>query len=99
MSSREHIFQISMSFDEDMALRAARDQAAEMIFKEVSKAVDNNYRGHYTRSAWSDFAKKLIEERIDGIMHEFKDEIIQAAAVELAARTVRTKAWKERVGE
>lgn len=102
MSSKEHIFQISMSFDEDMALNAARDQAANRIFSEVRNTVKNRFGSSYSfrnNDGWEKFAAELVAESIDNIIKEYKDSIIELAAKELAARTLKTKAWKEKIGQ
>ena len=96
MSSKEHIFQISMHFDEDMALKAARDQAAGMIYGEVNKAVRDKYRSYYHGNDWFELAKDIVNEQLDSILKECKSEIIELAASKLADRVAKTKAFKEK---
>ena len=98
MANKEHIFQISMNFDEDMALNAARDQAAGMIFGEVNRAVKDKYRSYYHGNDWYELAKDIVNEHLDSLIKECKDEIIELAADKIAARVSKTKAFKDKTG-
>lgn len=94
------IINIPLNIDDELwASALARDYEAKVIEKltnEVRKCITDHDDYYYARA--KDFNRGLanwVGYKIDSIMKEHKDEIIDAAAEKLAERLVRTKKAKE----
>ena len=94
------IINILLNIDDELwASALARDYEAKVLEKltdEVRKCITSHDDRYYLRE--KDFKQGLenwVGYKIDSIMKEYKDEIIDAAAEKLAEKLVRTKKAKE----
>lgn len=109
----DHIVSFSVGIDDDAIKKNVEDLATKQIINDIKQGIINkvfamnrygaqatatDYFGNIKLSPdaqLSDMSKRIIKETIG----EFKDEIISEAAKMLANSYIRTKAWKERVGD
>lgn len=107
----EHIVQFGIGIDDEAISKRVMDNAEKQIVNEIKLAILNDlfeFRHGYGKPAriecgnvsldrcasLTDFSREIISE----LVSEFKQEIIDCAAKELAESYKRTKAWKELVG-
>lgn len=101
----QHILNIAFDFDDDRVRTIAEkriEQDMDSIIKEIildhiAPESYNNYRGQTDRN-WEVFNRK-VNDRIDAILDEHKQEVIELAATKLADSFKRTKVWKEKASE
>lgn len=101
----QHILQVAFDFD-DERVRGIVEKAIEQDLDTIIKGIilDNlapekySYYGGKIDRNWEVFNDK-VKERIDTILEEHKQEIIELAAVKLADSFKRTKVWKEKASE
>lgn len=94
------IINIPLTIDDELwASALARDYEAKVIEKltdEVRKVIMNHDSRYYMREkSFTEGLNEWVSYKIDDILKEYKDEIIDAAADKLAERLVRTKKAKE----
>ena len=101
----QHILNIAFDFDDEKVRTIAEKKIEQdmdsivkgIILDHIAPEIYNRYRGQTDRN-WEVFNQK-VNDRIDNIMEEHKQEIIELAAVKLADSFKRTKVWKEKASE
>ena len=101
----QHILQVAFDFD-DERVRGIVEKAIEQDLDTIIKGIilDNlapenySYYGGKKDRNWEVFNDK-VKGRIDTILLEHKQDIIDLAANKLADSFKRTKAWKEKAQE
>lgn len=98
------IINIPLQIDEATFEQKVKDDYAEsvkqLLLTQVEKVLaerDNRY--YLNKKDYKYGLETIINERIDIFINEHKDEIIEAAAKELAKRLSRTKKAKEALDE
>ena len=89
------IINIPINVDEDALNKAVAQDYAQKIEDEMKSMAmgvlaEKSYYGRNGR----DGMKRLVEEAVNNYIKEWKDEIVDKAADNLAARLARTKAAK-----
>lgn len=97
----QHIMQIAFDFDDDK-VRSITEKTIEkemdsiikeIILDNIAPEITSGYdKG---RRNWEEF-DEIMNDRIDAVLKEHKDEIIERAADRLVDSVKRTKAWKEK---
>ena len=101
----QHILNIAFDFDDEKVRTIAEKKieqnmdsiVKEIILDHIAPERYNLYRGQTDRN-WEVFNRQ-VNDRIDTILEEHKQEIIELAAVKLADSFKRTKVWKEKASE
>ena len=86
----EHIVQIGVSVDDDRIEKAVVESATKAITKEIQEHIFSYYGRSLTGTA---------EEIVQDCIKEWKPEIIEKAAEQIAESIKRSKAYKEKVKE
>ena len=101
----QHILNIAFDFDDDRVRTIAEkkiEQDMDSIIKEIIldhiAPESHSFYSDRTGRNWEVFNRK-VNDRIDAILEEHKQEIIELAAVKLADSFKRTKVWKEKASE
>lgn len=94
------IINIPLTIDDELwASALARDyesKVTEKLTNEVRKVIiDHNSRYYLREKSVNAGLSEWVSYKIDDILKEYKDEIIDAAAEKLAERLARTKRAKE----
>lgn len=100
----QHIVNIAFDFDDEKASKAA-EKAVENEMDKIIKGIvldkiapeKSTFYGRKERD-W-DWFNHSVDNVINNIISEHKEEIIERAAEKLAESYKRTKAWKEKVEE
>ena len=91
------IIQIPLQIDDEMINSViAKDYQAKIeqnLTKQVESAIKSRGRGW--NCGVSDGLFYMAEDAVDKVVTEYKDEIIERAAIKLAERLARTKKAKE----
>ncbi len=97
----QHILNIAFDFDDEKIkniVEKSIEQDMGSIIKEIilDRIAPYGY-GYFEkeRRQWDKLEAK-VDNRIDAILNEHKEEIIDCAAIKLVESYKRTKAWKER---
>ena len=98
------IINIPLTIDDELwASALARDYESKVIenlTNEVRKVIKDHDSRYYLREkSVNEGLSEWVGYKIDDILKEYKDEIIDAAAEKLAERLVRTKRAKEVLNE
>ena len=101
----QHVVNIAFDFDDDRVKMIAEKAIAQdmdsiikgIILDRIAPEKYSYYGGKKDRN-WDSFNSK-VNERIDAIMNEHKQEIIDLAASKLVDSFKRTKVWKEKAGK
>lgn len=101
----QHILQVAFDFD-DERVRGIVEKAIEQDLDTIIKGIilDNlapekySYYGGKKDRNWEVFNRK-VNDRIDAILDDHKQEVIELAATKLADSFKRTKVWKEKAQE
>lgn len=98
----QHILNIAFDFDDEKIkniVEKSIEQDMDSIIKEIIldriAPYEYSYLGNTKERQW-DRLKAKVDDRIDAILNEHKEEIIDCAAIKLVESYKRTKAWKER---
>lgn len=95
------IINIPINIDEDQFNKLIETdyerKIEDRIYKDIRKALEEK-SGYYKRRM-SDGILVMVEEQIDCILKEYKNEVIEAAADKLADRLARSKKGKALLGE
>lgn len=94
------IINIPLNIDDELwASALARDyesKVTEQLTNEVRKVIMDHDSRYYMRDkSFTEGLNEWVGYKIDNILKEYKDEIIDAAAEKLAERLSRTKRGKE----
>lgn len=110
----DHIVSFSIGIDDDAIKQTIQERANKEIINQIKKDILNDIfgTGYYNSSAAKlnpnsgnielnsgCHLKDSYKELIINTIKEYKDEIIDKAAHELAESFKHTKAWKERANE
>jgi len=91
------IINIPINIDEDQFNKLVETdyerKIEDRIYKDIKKALEE--RSGYYSKRMTDGILALVDNRIDDLLKEHKDAIIDKAADKLAERLTRTKAAKE----
>ena len=98
----EHILNIAFDFDDNRVRNVIEKQACEQVINKLSKDIEKALAAeasgyYYKRSKVGDGIAAIAKSRVDRIIDDNKDIIIQEAAKQLADRLMRTKAAKNAV--
>ncbi len=98
----EHILNIAFDFDDNRVRNVIERQACEQVISKLSKDIENALAAeatgrYYNRDQAGDGIAAIAKARVDRIIDDNKDVIIQEAAKQLADRLMRTKAVKNAV--
>ena len=98
----EHILNIAFDFDDNRVRNVIEKQACEQVINKLAKDIENALAAeasgyYYNRSKVGDSIAAIAKSRVDRIIDDNKDIIIQEAAKQLADRLMRTKAAKNAV--
>lgn len=92
----EHIVQFGITIDDEAIKQTILDNAEKNIMDRITKDV---LLAIFRTNGWSDTPtnqlRPWVEEKVDVILKENKDTIIDLAAEKLAERLARTKKAKE----
>lgn len=100
-----HILNIAFEFDDDKA-RAIAEKAMEQDMDTIIKGIildriapeKYSYYGNKKERNWEDFNNR-INSRVDAILEEHKQDIIDLAASKVCDSVKRTKVWREKYQE
>ena len=94
----EHIIQFGITIDDEAIKQTILDNAEKNIMDRITKDVQ---LAIFRTNGWSDAPtnqlRPWVEEKVDVILKENKDTIVELAAEKLAERLARTKKAKELV--
>lgn len=91
----EHLIPITISVDDETIENKATDYASKLIAKEVLKATHKcDWTGEPRQNDYEPILK-IVENKVETIINENKDLIIQGAIKALAEKLSRTKKCKE----
>lgn len=98
----QHVLNIAFDFD-DEKVRTIVEKAIEQDMDSIIKEIildriaphEYSYFNNKKERQWSKF-EEMLDGRIDAILEEHKEEIIDRASTKLVESYKRTKAWKER---
>lgn len=98
----EHILNIAFDFDDNRVRDVIERQACEQVISKLSKDIENALEAeatgrYYNCGQAGDGIAAIAKARVDRIIDDNKDIIIQEAAKQLADRLMRTKAAKNAV--
>lgn len=98
------IINIPLTIDDELwASALARDYESKVVDKltdEVRKSImDHDPRYYMREKSFNTGLENWVSVKIDDILKEYKDDIIDAAAEKLAERLARTKRAKEVLNE
>lgn len=94
---KEHILQFAVSIDEERIVSLVEKKAVETATQGVIDAVKSKTN---TACRWEQsYIEKMIDERVNQVIDENKETIINRAADRLAERLIRTKAAKAMLNE
>lgn len=98
----EHILNIAFDFDDNRVRNVIERQACEQVINKLSNDIENALATeatgrYYNRGQAGDGIAAIAKARVDRIIDDNKDIIIQEAAKQLADRLMRTKAAKNAV--
>lgn len=112
--NKEHIIQFAVGIDDDAIIKSVMEHAEKKIINDIKvEILSHMFEGRYYNSkpvTVDNFSGKVkvdrdanfndaVSELIARTFSEFKDEIIKAAAKELADSMKRTKAVKESINK
>lgn len=101
----EHIINIAFDFDDDKVKKVAEERVENEIDKIVAEAAMDLIAPKQRRYTWGDDAimerntdeiMNWVVKRIDALLSDKKDEIMEMASTKLAESVKRTKIWKEK---
>lgn len=98
----EHILNIAFDFYDNRVRNVIEKQACEQVINKLSNDIENALAAeasgyYYNRSKVGDGIAAIAKSRVDRIIDDNKDIIIQEAAKQIAGRLMRTKAAKNAV--
>lgn len=98
--TREHIVQIGVCVDDDAIARgvqqSAEKEVIKMICEKVESVICGKYGYSYSRINKDDLTplRNIVEQKVDEIINENKQYILDSASKILADRLARSKAGK-----
>ena len=111
----DHILNFAIAIDDDAIIKSIQKNAEKQIINDIKKGLINTifatgYYGNQSAVSINRYDDSIsitqgavlteaAKEIVKNIMAEYKDEIIAAAAKELADSFKRTKKWKEKTEE
>lgn len=97
----EHIVQFAIGIDDDAIRKriteSAEKQITNNIQKDVEKTIFNN--GWNTVDVDKNSPREWVKDLVKDVIEANKDQIIEAAVVELAKNMAKTKAVKEAIAK
>ena len=91
----EHLIPITISVDDETIERKATEYASKLVADEVIKATHgHDWRGELKQNDYEPILK-IVENKVETVINENKDLIIQGAIKTLAEKLSRTKKCKE----
>ena len=103
----QHVLNIAFDFDDEKVKTTAENAIEKDINSIIEKIIidylapeETYYWGRERKKdrSWEKLSNK-IDNRIDAMLNEHKDEIIEMASDKLVKSYQRTKAWKEKVNQ
>lgn len=97
----EHIVQFAIGIDDEAIKNRITDTAEKQITESIQKDVEKTIFDSGWRSGEIDKnnPKEWVRDMVKEVIEANKDQIIEAAVVELAKNMAKTKAVKEAIGK
>lgn len=86
----EHIIQFGVSIDDERIEQQTLNSIAKEITKDVEKTLGVNSWGK------SSIIHSMAEQKVQDVIDEYRDDIIEKASDKLAEKIMRSKAFKEK---
>lgn len=92
----QHIFNIAINVEDERIVESIEKSAEEQVIKEITKQVEDRIceRSYYGRVNNYKPLENMIASRIDAILDDNKDLVIEKAAEKLAEKLARSKDGK-----
>lgn len=99
-----HVVNIAFDFDDDKVRKILEDSAYNAVIKDIKEDIKkslirNPYRTSISDDAYKNEIKEMVQNSIDSVLEDYKEEIIQAAADRLAEKFSKTKVFKDKMKE
>ena len=97
----EHIVQFAIGIDDEAIKNRITDTAEKQITESIQKDVEETIFDHGWRSGEIDknSPRNWVKDMVKNVIEANKDQIIEAAVVELAKNMAKTKAVKEAIAK
>lgn len=97
----EHIVQFAIGIDDNAIKNRITDNAEKQITASIQKDVERVifYGGWNTGKVDKNSPKEWVKDIVKNVIEANKDQIIEAAVVELAKNMAKTKAVKEAIAK
>ena len=91
----EHIVQFAISMDDEAIKRAVEKNAEKEITENIRKDIEANlFRSNYYGKPDKGALAYWVEQKVDALLAENKDIILERAAEKLADKLAKSKAGK-----
>ena len=97
----EHIVQFAIGIDDE----AIRNRVTESAEKQITESIKKDVEGNIFHKEWNrsnvdkNNPKEWVKDMVKDVIGANKDQIIEAAVVELAKNMAKTKAVKEAIAK
>ena len=97
----EHIVQFAIGIDDEAIKNRITDTAEKQITESIQNDVEETIFDHGWRSGEIDknSPRNWVKDMVKNVIEANKDQIIEAAAAELAKNMAKTKAVKEAIAK
>lgn len=97
----EHIVQFAIGIDDEAIKNRVTDAAEKQIIASIQNDVEKTIfnSGWNTGKVDKNSPKEWVKDAVKDVIEANKDQIIEAAVVELAKNMMKTKAVKEAIAE
>lgn len=98
---------VNLRIDEEALAEEIQKDAYDMVMKKIQDrvvcAMMREHHGHFYQYSYKDRIEdqlpSWVQDRVNTIIDEYKDNIVDAAVNQLADRLMRTKAVKDKIKE
>lgn len=91
----QHILNIAFDFDDNAIKEKVERDAFNEVVKKLREDVNKSLLGEYWNRDATYNLRQLVSNKVDDIIREHKEDIIKAAAMEVANSIRRTKKCRE----
>ena len=97
----EHIVQFAIGIDDEAIRNRVTDSAEKQITESIKKDVEGNIfcKEWNSNNVDKNNPKEWVKDMVKEVIEANKDQIIEAAVVELAKNMAKTKAVKEAIAK